>query len=70
MNLVGMYVPGHAGCYRIVRVLVGMYMYVFGWYEWSYYVRLVCRFYLYLNSSIKGTSYVVGTCLSMQVVKR
>ena len=43
MNFVGTYVLVHAGWYGIVRVLVGMYMSMFGWYEWSY-VRLVCRF--------------------------
>ena len=43
MNFVGTYVFVHAGCYEIVRVLFGMYMSMFGRYEWSY-VRLVCRF--------------------------
>ena len=45
LNLVGLYVLVHADCYEIVRVLVGMCICVFDWYEWSY-VGLVCRFYI------------------------
>ena len=48
LNLVGTYVLVHAGCYGIVRVLIGMYISVFHWYEWSY-VRLVRRFYIWTH---------------------
>ena len=48
LNLVGTYVLVHAGCYGIVRVLVGIYISVFGWYKWSY-VRSVCRFYIWTH---------------------